>query len=1382
MGVINALISLIMTCTAVVTGQQTIGPGVALSSLTANIGATNATTTGVIAGTFNKAFTCISLASTLYIFVPSAASGQNIKIFNRDGASIVNSPLTTASVKIAVHVREGIQVTIFLQPNSQALQYVLQQSSPGVYAWTAGSVAAAVPTVLSDKSAPDPDWSVYAYLGQQPAVAVAIAYLTKFNTETMAAANLKNIGTTNKGTYAMVFIDRNTLVTAGEYYEYYFFDKTNMNQIVTKNPVYTETTQRTHDFLLNNIRGSNHLYCHTFLTPNRYLRAVNNKWTGLGPMVRVFSDLSSPNIPLMVNVGTYQYLAIGSPSTATISLIYKANFSYVSGTFTLTGGNTVDGTLLGDLDCSGIGCLMSRVEAGGNNFQSYYLLADSCLLRDSFLVCSKCIDGYYLSDLFANNICVAYTSIPNGKGIYAPDKVLRPCSIGCTKCQDDYEVCTQCNFGLGYYLLKSSGACLQNYDLPKAFGPNLIDGIVYHCKDDFCTNCTSDYQSCNKCNSDLSYYLNATIPKCIHLDKISAGSGINKIDFRINFCRDTNCQTCSLDVSQCLKCNTASGYYLNTTSKVCIHTSAVPEGAGPNLDSGNMESCRHASCVLCKDNSQICIRCNTTDGMYLANGTCHSVYKVGLGLGVDVGTTELSNCTLANCAECRLDTSNCQKCDEAKYHYLIFGKCVNRDCVGDSCKVELVRARFSRNDKTAEVKFTMAIDNNNTAFRQQLNISITNLVTGDTTACNESACVVALVSDGFKIAVKHDEQILMGRITIEKTNDSINPIMSPDWVKVFDEYPIVIDNLVILSESSTSILVKISDGLASACGIVRYILTLFTLTLRPSLTIVLDRLLSKLTFLRLMNGPPMVYPSIVFDSFEAVPVLPYGTGNTFYSFASKGKYCKTAEALSFAGVYCSIFLNYGENLMLLIVQLIISIAFSAIVSVIFNTILKQVHSNTIRRTRSSPYKLCVAARDTFGLRCFLIRLDGLSLQVFTYAYINMTSPLRGPALIAGGIVSLIFLIYYALYTAALFFLARDTRNKVRRSRKSWELDPNYDHEMLKIVDIDDNRFKIAEFVFDQFSYRVKPWYMFKPVFDQVKVLLFCMFLMSFDQAGFTQLMACLVVEGGHFLMTIARRVKVSRYEYWYELVNCGLTMMFLIFKMATFATTMTPQSNQGYFGVLQVVCVYLLVVTTLAYVAVGIIMIGYRLVLTHIFKKEQILVRQTKYRQNYQTLREKHMAEGADPNSLRAEIIQGRYDKSVAEAERERKNKPQFVQSDDTAQEAMSKKFRLIQQLRAQDRLKVQPQPAERTNLQISNTLRYPFSKMTSLENSEEQNDISPPLPKTLGRKSMPTVRLSAFGGRTTLAKKYIQPSLDKIAEEPSERASSKHNSRLILK
>lgn len=1379
MKLLATVVQLVAVLIAVVRGQQTIGPGISLSSYSANTGATNTTTSGVIAGTFNEMFKSATLSETFYVYCPSAASGQKIKIYLKDGSRIVDSLLTTSTEKIAIHVREGITVTVFLRTNNEALQYTLQQTSPGVYAWFLGTTNAAVPTVSSERSAPDPDWSNYVYLGQQPVVVVANSYITKFNVESMSIVTLKNIGTTSKGTYCIVFIDRNTIVTSGEYYEYLFYDKTNMNQILSKNPVYSEITQRTYDMLLNNIRGGYHLYCHTFLSPIRYLRAVNSKWTGLGPMVRVYPDLVAPNDPLMANVGTYQYLAIASPSTATITMIYKNNFTYVSGTFTLTGGNTGDNTFLGGKDCSALGCLMARVEGGGNNFQSYYLLAANCIARDSFQVCSQCIEGYYLSDLFANNNCVAYASIPSGYGIYAPDLVLRSCSIGCSQCKDDYEVCTQCNFGLGYYLLQSSGVCLQSYDLPNAFGPNLIDGIVYHCKDDFCLNCTADFQICAKCNADQGYYLNATIPKCIHQDKISAGSGVNKQNFKIEFCADSRCKACSVDVTQCLQCDTANGYYLNTTAKTCVHTGSALLGTGPNLASGNMESCRHASCTECKLDSQVCTRCNTTDGMYLANGTCHSVYTVDIGYGVDTNTTLLATCKLANCSECRLDTSDCQKCNEAKYYYLIFGKCINRDCVGDSCQVELVRARFSRVDKKAEVKFTLPIDNDNKAFRQQLNISILNLVTGQTKLCSAEICIVTLFEDGFNIEIKHDEQILMGSIIIQKNNDSINPIMSPDWVKVFSEYPIVIDNLVILQESSTSILVKIADGLASACGVIRYMLTLFTLTLRPSITMAIDRLLSKLTFLRLLNGPPMVYPSIVLDSFESIPVLPYGVGNPFFTFASMGKYCKTAESLTFAGIKCSFFLNYGENLMLLIIQLIISIVVSSIVAIIFNTILKQVHSNSIRRTRSTPYKLCKAARDTFGLRCFLLRLDGLSLQVFTYAYINMTSPLRGSQLIAGGIFSLIFLIYYALYTAVLFFLAKNIKTNARKNRNNWELDPNYDHELLKIVDIDSSRFKIADYVFDQFSYKVKPWYLFRPVFDQVKVLLLCMFLMSFDQAGFTQLMACMVVEGGHFLLSSSRKVKVSRYEYWYDVANTGLTILYLIFKMATFATSLTAQSNQALFGVMQVVFLFFLVMVTLVYVGVCIIFVAYRLIMTHIFKKEQIQVRQTKFRQNYQNLREKHQAESADPNWLRAEIIQSKYDKTVSEAERDKKKKPQFIQGDDTAQEAISKKFRLIQQLRAQDREKVKPQPFDKSNRILLSNSQNPFSRMTSIENSTDRNDTNNALSPARGSTSQ--IKLSAFGGRSMM-KKYIQPSLDKIAEEASERASSKLESKRVLK
>ena len=107
-----------------------------------------------------------------------------------------------------------------------------------------------------------------------------------------------------------------------------------------------------------------------------------------------------------------------------------------------------------------------------------------------------------------------------------------------------------------------------------------------------------------------------------------------------------------------------------------------------------------------------------------------------------------------------------------------------------------------------------------------------------------------------------------------------------------------------------------------------------------------------MSYLRLLNSPPLAYVDLVLHQFEAQPVLPYSSADWFASFASQSKYCATNDALQVVGVECSLFLNYGNNLTLLFVQLIISSIVSISVAVIFNTLLKEVHNNKVRRTGS----------------------------------------------------------------------------------------------------------------------------------------------------------------------------------------------------------------------------------------------------------------------------------------------------------------------------------------------------------------------------------------------------------------------------------------------
>jgi hypothetical protein len=99
----------------------------------------------------------------------------------------------------------------------------------------------------------------------------------------------------------------------------------------------------------------------------------------------------------------------------------------------------------------------SIVPRENKNFQSYYLLFDTCVARDAATtVCSKCLDGYHMQEGVANNTCWDYDEIPKGMGLTSQGFLL-PCEQGCLGCKDNYMKCTECDESKGYILI--NGKC-----------------------------------------------------------------------------------------------------------------------------------------------------------------------------------------------------------------------------------------------------------------------------------------------------------------------------------------------------------------------------------------------------------------------------------------------------------------------------------------------------------------------------------------------------------------------------------------------------------------------------------------------------------------------------------------------------------------------------------------------------------------------------------------------------------------------------------------------------------------------------------------------------------------------------------------------------------
>ena len=99
----------------------------------------------------------------------------------------------------------------------------------------------------------------------------------------------------------------------------------------------------------------------------------------------------------------------------------------------------------------------------GDNFQSYYLLVDPCMVRDAANnICKQCMAGsYFIPHDTANNNCTWKSRLTPGQGIDSATMSIKPCAdSNCVNCVDNYQTCTECDTANGYILVDNK--CSNN--------------------------------------------------------------------------------------------------------------------------------------------------------------------------------------------------------------------------------------------------------------------------------------------------------------------------------------------------------------------------------------------------------------------------------------------------------------------------------------------------------------------------------------------------------------------------------------------------------------------------------------------------------------------------------------------------------------------------------------------------------------------------------------------------------------------------------------------------------------------------------------------------------------------------------------------------------
>jgi hypothetical protein len=324
-----------------------------------------------------------------------------------------------------------------------------------------------------------------------------------------------------------------------------------------------------------------------------------------------------------------------------------------------------------------------QIPSGYGASTSSYLVvpcSDShCLLcKSNYLICTGCdtANSWYLNGATCQSPTLT-PQIPSGYGANTVTGAVVACQdTHCLLCKTDYTTCTGCDTANSWYL---NGAVCQSPTLtpviPNFFGANTATGSVVACSPAHCLACKPNYLTCTACDTGNLWYLNGNV--CQNAASFPSGFGPNTATGLVAPCSDPLCNSCPLTISTCAGCPSSQGYYTNPNTSLCIHTSQMPSGFGPDLVSLIVVACSISSCTDCHLNSSECFACDTTAGLYLFQGTCISISALPAGYGLNTVTQTIETCSAGiGCLDCKFDYSICSQCDFNKSFYLNATLCI----------------------------------------------------------------------------------------------------------------------------------------------------------------------------------------------------------------------------------------------------------------------------------------------------------------------------------------------------------------------------------------------------------------------------------------------------------------------------------------------------------------------------------------------------------------------------------------------------------------------------------------------------------------------------------------------------------------------------------
>jgi len=269
--------------------------------------------------------------------------------------------------------------------------------------------------------------------------------------------------------------------------------------------------------------------------------------------------------------------------------------------------------------------------------------------------CTSCQDPLFLY----NSTCVPVC--PDQFYGDPETRICLPCSDpACEKCPNGIDICEKCISNIGFWL--NGTDCVETCPAIRKFHNN----DTFTCEDchPLCYKCSdAGINNCTACEDPLFLYNNTCISTCP--DRFYGDPTQRKCVP----CTNSACQKCTAAASTCTKCIPNIGFWLSGSN--CVSTCPTARKY-PNNDTFTCASC-HSTCYTCTNGTaNDCTSCQSP--LFLYNNTC--VTTCPDQFYGNTTTRKCEPCTNPDCLKCPTSPSVCDACIPNNGTWLSLNDCV----------------------------------------------------------------------------------------------------------------------------------------------------------------------------------------------------------------------------------------------------------------------------------------------------------------------------------------------------------------------------------------------------------------------------------------------------------------------------------------------------------------------------------------------------------------------------------------------------------------------------------------------------------------------------------------------------------------------------------